>query len=146
MRCSIAILSILLPIPSPSTSSEGSSIAHRAVLPAPIPYPVNWLSENTLYTRGWHMTRQSGRSASSFVAPTEKLSESHIHSFDFRGERSQLCALLGTILLTIPLADRDNKRSSQYGSEAVLLNHTSLPSLTAPRASVQLWTSGCSEP
>jgi hypothetical protein len=50
------------------------------------------------------MTRQSGRRASSFVAPTKKLSESHSHSIDFRGERSQLRALLGTIILTIPLA------------------------------------------
>lgn len=50
------------------------------------------------------MMSQLGRTASSFVAPTEKLSESHSHSIDFRGERSQLRALLGTIFLAIPLA------------------------------------------
>ena len=83
------------------------------------------------------MTRQSGRRANSFVAPNEKLSESHSHSIDFRGERNQLRTLLGRIFLTIPLARRDNKRFSQYGSEATLLD-TFLLSLTASRESVQI--------
>jgi hypothetical protein len=66
-------------------------------------FGINCLAvQECLVTRGWQIRFQPGTRVSLFVAPTEKQSESHIHSIDFRGERSQLRALLGTLPYNTP--------------------------------------------